>query len=308
MSIYENTTFKPGEVGIIEGLDYETYRKAPGLAGSDLQTIEESPAKYKRGDRLEETEEMAFGTLFHSYLLTHTAAWHVRPETYFDEKEKIDKKWIGSSGVCKKWLAEHTDKPVLRAEGSLSAALLKTMVMKTRAHPMAALLLSQLKPEVSVFARHEDCGTLCKGRLDGLIRGERTIIVEVKTTRDASTKAFSREILNRGYHRKAAWYKMLLHQMRVSPVEFWFIAVENNGQCRVNVRRLADRAMDEKGDMDNSYSFDLFTKCKRADFWPEFADSQFPGETAETPFIDLPPFMYPEEELSGLTAAEDEAS
>ncbi|MBS0328263.1 MAG: PD-(D/E)XK nuclease-like domain-containing protein [Proteobacteria bacterium] len=309
MSIYDRTTFEPGEVGIIEGLSYETYRAAPGIAGSDLETLLDSPAKFKLGIRTEETEEMRFGTLFHSLVLTGKADFYVKPETYLSEDGP--KKWNGNAGACKKWVADHQDKPILPAFGSHSAAMLETMAMKVRAHPVAAQLLARLRPEVSVFARHEEDGLLLKGRLDGLIRAERpggpNIVVEVKTTRDSSTEAFSREIWKRGYHKKAQWYQYLLHQMRLSPVEHWYIAVENCDQARVNVRRLADRAM-AKAEFDNDDALNLYRKCRRADHWPEFIDSPFPGDTAEVQVIDLPEFIYGDDdsEIKGLTEPEEE--
>lgn len=307
MSIYDRTTFEPGEVGIIEGLNYETYRSAPGIAGSDLETILDSPAAFHHGQRMEETDEMQFGTLFHSLLLTGRADYHVKPETY--DAEGVAKKWNGNATVCKQWLADHADhadKPIIPALGHHSAAMLVSMVTKVKAHPIASALLARLKPEVSIFARHEEDGILCKGRLDGLISEGTNIVVEVKTTRDASTAAFSREIWKRGYYKKAAWYRMLLHNMKRSPMEYWFIAVENDGQARVNVRRLAERAMD-KGDFDNDDTLALYRKCRMANHWPEFSDGLFPGDPQDQPQIDLPDFCYGDlDDIVGLTDVEPE--
>ena len=178
---------------------------------------------------------------------------------------------------------------------------------KTRAHRLADSLISRLTPEVSLFARNTEYPILCKGRPDGLIFGETTIIVEVKTTRDASTAAFSREILKRGYYKKAAWYRMLLHELRISPVEFWYIAVEKSESPRVNVRRLAERAMD-KGDFDNDDALKLYMKCKLGSFWPELPDAAFPGESDATPLIDLPDYAYGKdaEALIGMTELPEE--
>lgn len=315
MSIYENTQYKPNEIGIFAGLDMDTYRVSPGLAGSDLELVTQNPAAFNRGERTEPTEDMDFGSLFHSELLTGDAGYHVQPDTYpAPESTKkdaaiIDKPWNWGATFCKEWRAEHSDLPILPKTGANSAAMLAAMVAKCKAHKLASQLISRLTPEVSVFSRSAEYPVLCKGRLDGMIRGETTIIVEVKTTRDASTAAFSREILKRGYYKKAAWYRMLLHELRISPVEFWFIAVEKSESPRVNVRRLAERAMD-KGDFDNDDAMKLYMKCKLGVFWPELPDAAFPGDSDSMPLIDLPDYAYGKEDeaLVGMTETDEPES
>lgn len=313
MSIYENTVFKPGEIGIIHELPMAAYRSAPGVAESDLQTLLRSPAEFHRGERKDPTEDMQFGTLFHSLLFSGNADFHTAPEYYpAPESSKkdaptINKEWNWNANHCKAWRESHQDKPIIPRHGPNSAAWLKAMALKVEAHPVAKDFISRLSPEVSVFSRNSDYPTLVKGRLDGLIRGETTIVVELKTTRDASTAAFSREILKRGYYRKAAWYRMLLHEMRISPMEFWFVAVEKGDHPRVNVRQLAERAMD-KGDLDNDDAMTLLQRCRMANFWPELPDATFPGESQGVPFIDLPDYAYGAsvEELAGMTEIETE--
>lgn len=309
MSIYENTKYAPNEIGIFTGLPMVTYRASPGLAGSDLETINSSPAKFNRGERTEPTPDMEFGTLFHSLLLGGDADFHTAPEYYpAPESAKkdapiINKEWNWNAKHCQQWRTDHLDKPIIPRHGPNSSAWLKAMQMKTEEHPLAKGLISQLIPEVSLFARHAEHPILCKGRPDGIIfSGDRTVVVEVKTTRDASTAAFSREILKRGYYKKAAWYRMLLKQLKIAPVEYWFIAVEKKDRPRVNVRRLTDRAMD-KGDLDGADSLTLYMKCKLGNYWPEFPDGAFPGESDATPLIDLPDFCYSESDdlIAGLT-------
>lgn len=300
-TIYDNTTFKPGEIGIIPDLSMKDYRDAKGLAQSDLSIFEQSPARFHRGERIEPTADMEFGTLFHTLLFTGNADFHTIPETYMGPESAkkdapmVEKAWNWNAVFCKTWADSHQDKPMIARDGDNSASWLKAMTAKVEAHPLAKDLLSRLTPEVSIFARHPDDGLLLKGRLDGFIRGTKTIIVELKTTRDASTEAFSREIYKRQYHRKAAWYRLLCHQMKISPIEFWYIAIEKGLNPRVNVRQLAERAMD-KGDFDNDDGLQLYRRCRHADFWPDMPDAPFPGDGPEIPMIDLPDFVYGDED------------
>ncbi len=58
--------------------------------------------------------------------------------------------------------------------------------------------------------------------------------------------AFSKTILQRGYHRQAAWYRRLIAQFIDKTVrfEFWFVAVEVDPIPRVYAWKLDEAAID----------------------------------------------------------------
>jgi len=74
--------------------------------------------------------------------------------------------------------------------------------------PEVAALLERGQPEVSAFWFDEPSGLLMKCRPDSVaLAGERSVVLlDVKTTQDASPDAYSRSIWNFGYHLLAAHY------------------------------------------------------------------------------------------------------
>lgn len=312
--IYTPTSvFKPNEPGIYTGLKFEEYRSAPGLAGSDLKLIEESPAKYARGERKVATEAMRFGTLANDLMLFGTENYYIAPETYpAPESTKkdapiIQKPWNWGATYCDKWKQQHLDKPIIPRDGAHSAAWLKELRKKVSENPLAMDLIHNSMHEVSIFGRNEDYPVLRKGRCDGLqlLDGGGARITEIKTTTDASTRFFSREIMKRGYYKQAAYYREILQMLGFGPVEVWFIIIEKGRYPRINVRKLADRAMD-KGDFDNDDLLQLYMNFKLQNFWPDFSDQQ--QITDSQPSIDMPDYAYggSVDDLKGMTDVEPE--
>jgi hypothetical protein len=256
---------------------------------------------------------MRFGTLANDLLLFETENYYVAPETYpAPESKKADapivqKPWNWNATYCEEWRQAHSDKSILPRDGAHSAAWLKELRKKVSANPLAMDLIHNSMHEVSLFGRNEDYPVLRKGRLDGLqlLDGGGARVTEIKTTTDASTRFFSREIMKRGYYKQAAYYRELLQMLGFGPVEVWFIIIEKGRYPRINVRKLADRAMD-KGDFDNDDLLQLYMNFKLQNFWPDFSDQT--QITDSQPSIDMPDYAYggSVDDLKGMTEVEPE--
>jgi hypothetical protein len=298
--IHPATAWKEGERGIYEGVPMDVYRKARGVSRSELAKVMERP-----NHRLKEsapTEPQVWGTLFNDLLLFGSRNFHVRPDFYPAKDGKaanaptIEKPWNGNATFCSDWMAAHSDKPILKSSGPHSAAWLNKALAKAEAMPAVQQLLEGAAREVSIFgAGPEEHGwPLAKGRPDILKLTEDggAIIADVKTTQDANTRAFSRDILTYGYHKQFAHYRAILQSLRIAPVRAFFIIVEKGDEPRVQVRRLAERAMD-KGDFDLDDEWSLHRQFTMAGQWPDFADQLEPHQVGE---IDLPDYLYPKDD------------
>lgn len=304
LNIRPASEWKPNEIGAYSGLSMDTYLSAPGVSRSKLRVVAERPSHHDR-DSKGESDALTWGTLFNDALLFGTRNYYVRPETYKDDKGEV-KSWNGNSTVCKKWLAEHSDKPVLNATGKHSADWIEKAVRVSLADPKVVALLQGATPEVSIFARHEEYPLLLKGRPDivNLSMAEGVVVfADIKTTVNAGTRAFARDMLKFGYYRQAALGRMITERLGASPFQFYLIIVEKGDDPRVQVRRLAIRAMD-KGDLDNDDDLKLYLKCKLENVWPDFPDQGEPHIWQE---IDLPDYLYGDvDELSGMTEIEED--
>lgn len=300
VQIQPYTAWKEGERGIFTGIPMDIYRKARGVSRSELAKVMERPSH--RHKETPSTEAQNWGTLFNDLILFGTRNFHVRPDTYPAKDGKaanapmIDKPWNGNATFCSDWLAEHSDKPILKASGPHSAAWLTKALAVAQANHAFQELMEGAAREVSLFgAGPEEHGwPLAKGRPDILKLTEDggAIIADVKTTVDANTRAFSRDMLAYGYHKQFAHYRAILQSLRIAPVRAFFIIVEKGDEPRVQVRQLAERAMD-KGDFDLDDEWKLHRAFTLSGKWPDFADQPDDHQVGQ---IDLPDYLYPKED------------
>ncbi len=308
-----NDSFAPDTVGIFAGLPMAQYQAAHGLSKSRIDVLMRSPLDFSRiaaGTlKRETTEALEIGTVYHSALFEDKHDYVIRPDTYeAPESAKKDaplilKPWNGNSTTCKLWLASNAGKTILsRAEQSEIAR----DIAYIRKHRHAAPILARPgRAELSFFAREEKRGFMLKGRADWLwLNPDGTVgIADLKTTIDATTRKFSREILERRYHVQAAQYRYILRRLGYELSEWAFIAFEKGGAPKCNVRRLSPQAID-KGEDELNEAFDLYYKCRLGDEWPDYHDTE-----ENTGFIDLPDFAYSDaESLTGMTEAAEVAA
>lgn len=264
--------------GLWSGVPMGIYHGTPHLSSSLLRTLMRSPLEYRRaidGAGKETTSAMEYGTVAHAAILENKFdAFHIRPETYADGKA-----WNGNANECKAWMDAHKDKPVLSLK---QVQELSEAANYVHTHPKAGKLLRGGFVEVSAFAANQ------KARCDYLkIDGESATIVDLKTCTDASTAAFGKEILNRGYHIQFAWYRRVLRNLSFKHFQFYFIALQK-GRPMVNVWMLHPAAMDTvEKEVDDALL--TLARCKADGIWPEWAD--YDG-TNEIGIIDIPEWAY----------------
>jgi hypothetical protein len=114
-------------------------------------------------------------------------------------------------------------------------------------HPAAAMLLGLPgKAETTHMWTDASTGLECKCRPDWLT-DDGSIVVDLKTTKDASPRGFKQSVANYRYHVQAAWYLHGLEQATGKrPDQFIFICVESTAPYAVAVYA-ADAEMIERG-------------------------------------------------------------
>ena len=110
-------------------------------------------------------------------------------------------------------------------------------------HPLAVPLIKHAKVEPSLYWNDPDTGILCKCRPD-LLR--HTLVADLKTTKDASPRAFQKDVLSYGYHLQAVMIQAALQVLNgVEMNHFWFIVIEKEPPYLVAVYQLDDAALAE---------------------------------------------------------------
>jgi hypothetical protein len=135
-----------------------------------------------------------------------------------------------------------------------------------------SLLTGPGDAEFSVIWHDSLTGVLCKGRFD---RHSPTIaggaIVDIKTTRDASERAFERSIFEHGYHRQAAMYLDAARVLGIAAEHFVILAVEKARPYAVAAYRLTDGAIDA-GRQQITRLLRSYADCVEKNVWPAYPD------------------------------------
>ena len=138
------------------------------------------------------------------------------------------------------------------------------MTESFKAHPVSAWLLGMdYKTEQTIFG--EINGVKCKCRPD-FLAGD--IMMDVKSTRDASVGGFGRQAWNLGYHIQEAFYRRVAgHTGR-----FLFGAVESDRPYLVQYHESDESLIDYANDVIDE-ALERFKKCKDSGIWPGYGSS-----------------------------------
>ncbi|MGQ3289063.1 PD-(D/E)XK nuclease-like domain-containing protein [Sphingopyxis sp.] len=178
--------------------------------------------------------------------------------------------------VRARWAAENEGFTVLSPD---DLAQLHAMRDAIRAHPAAGVLLDgEGVAEASVYWTDEATGELCRCRPDRWRKDG--ILVDLKSTLDASPEGFAKSLANYRYHVQAPWYlggaraayeAGQLPDDWQAPRAFAFIAVEKSAPYAVAVYTL-DAATMELGAAQMRANLDTLAECRRTGVWPGYGD------------------------------------
>jgi hypothetical protein len=103
------------------------------------------------------------------------------------------------------------------------------------------------------------------------------VIGDVKTAADASFEVFSRACVKFGYHRQAALYRRIHHEVTHESFRFLHIVVENEPPYDCAFWPLDDEAI-AAGEREIDRALYIWRCCEEMNYWPGL---QFDYETRE---------------------------
>lgn len=239
------------------------YRAAKGVNKSTLWNMRKSPAHYKYylENEREDTAAFKMGRAIHAAVLTPAAF----RRGYAILPDGIDRRTKAGKEAFAEFEAESSGKEILsHDEGEQVAAIAKAV----RGTPEVREILRQTIREKPLFWTDDETGLVCKCKADA-ISPKRDIMVDLKTTTDAETAAFTREALRYGYDVQAAHYAAgFLSTYGIYP-EWYFIAVEKSPPYAVNVLR-ADGAFMDHGALIRMELLQKVKECQESGSFPGY--------------------------------------
>lgn len=247
------------------GLSNEAYHALKAVSPSQIKELGRSPLHYfdrflaDDREKKEATPAMQLGTALHTAVL-EPDLWDQTiavPRQAFDRRTKVGKE------LAAEFAREAAGKIVLDPD---DAETVQRMAAAVRSHPAAKFLLDMPgQREASYTWTDGATGLDCKVRPDWH-SDDRRLVVDVKTTKDASRNEFAKSIANFDYHVQAAWNLDALEAEK-----FLIIAVENVRPFAVAVYPLSP-VLIAAGQRRVSAAMELLAECHRSGRWPGYGD------------------------------------
>lgn len=253
------------------------YHAAAGISKSGLWTIySRTPAHYKYGERkAEDGDALALGTAIHTAIL--------EPEQFATTvargpADRRGNKWAEACSLARLSGAE-----VILPEPKYEMAL------RIRDSADRCAILRGLRPglivESSAFAEG-GAGLVTRCRPDGY-HPRHKIMLDIKSTTDASPTGFAKACASHGYHVQDAFYSDTWQAAGGGEVAgFIFLAFEKEPPYLVAPYELSVPAQDE-GRRIYRAALDTYRQCVEADKWH--------GYSAEIETLSLPRWAMPQE-------------
>jgi hypothetical protein len=258
------------------------YLNNPAIGSSALRTlIAKTPAhyKYELENPSEPTAAQLFGTAIHQAILEPKFfAEQLRVEPVFEGKTKSGE--ITTNKNCaevreklERWHIENANKTILTQE---QLDQVRGILDAISNHKQAVKLIADGEAEQSLFWKDPETGIDCKARPDFIREGH--IIVDVKTTIDASPSYFQSDVAKYGYHIQAAMYLDAATAVfdKVHDT-FIIVAVEKDAPYAVNCFQLKPDTI-QYGRQLYYGALKLLKECKRTNVWPAYGNEIVPLE------------------------------
>lgn len=173
------------------------------------------------------------------------------------------------SDVWEEWQQNNPGRIILSPE---QWDQLHAMANAVHSHPAAGALLTGCpgEAEKSVYWNDATTGVLCRCRPDWW--RDDNVIVDLKTTEDASPEGFAKSMANYRYDVQAAYYLDGIQKAtRKRPKAFVFIAVEKKPPYGVGVYVLDADSL-ELGRAQYQHDLRIYAECVRTGEWPGYGD------------------------------------
>lgn len=185
-------------LGRHDGMTIEEYhRNTPGFSKSDLDKIHRSIAHYleAKANPSEPTPALVMGAAIHTAVLEPDEF----ERRYISAPAGIDRRTKDGKAAWAEFETAAAGREVLGAEDAANIARIRDSVLS---HPVASQMLVGGYAEHSVFWEDLETDQLCKCRPD--YWRQDGVIIDLKTTTDATFYAFQRSIAQYRYHVQAA--------------------------------------------------------------------------------------------------------
>ncbi len=246
------------------GMSIEDYHAHTAISRSGLLLFRKSPLHYfdkyiAKNSPDKDSKALVFGNAFHTFVL--------EPEEFknrFGLIPDVDRRTKDGKILYGSFLAALNGKQPISKE---DYSVLEKMANAVKNYDLALELITDCKVEHSLFWIENETKMLCKARPD---IWHLNMIVDLKTTADASPHAFQRQIGDYGYHIQAAMMQDAIYTITGKFItEFVFLAVEKEPPFAIGIYQLSEEAI-AKGREEFIKYLKIYKECLTNNHWPSY--------------------------------------
>ena len=250
--------------GIYPGVPFDEYAEWGCVNNSFLWTMKTKSAAhamYRKQNPKPPTPALRYGHVLHTLALEPKA---------FKERYSVcppcDKRTKAGKAIYEKWAAGKNGKEEVKSSDYESMLILDKAMRSQRIHRF----IEQGDSEVCIVWEDKKTGLLCKARIDYAHRSQ-CIIIDLKSTIDATKEMFARSIWNYGYYQQAAFYCDGWKTLTGDLPAYVFLTYEKNQPHLIAARELAAKDI-IAGRLSYRAELKKYAKYQREDYWPGFSD------------------------------------
>lgn len=253
--------FRPKYDDGVYDISNDSYHESRGLSRSALMEFKRSPFHYQQKYLVEHepkpaTPAMIMGNLIHTLTLEPS-----KFDNEFVVMPKVDRRTKDGKHIYNVFQGTLCGRLAISEDDYQKAQAIAEAV---RRHPLAESLLDGCLVEQSIYFTHQVTGIQCKARPDAWL-GQ--IVVDLKTTADASFRAFQSSAFKYGYFLQAGLIREALYSINIEMERFVFIAVEKEFPYAVGIYILDDEALDYGVNQFNELMTN-YASCLEKNNWP----------------------------------------
>ena len=239
----------------------DNYHNSDGISRSRLMNFQKSPKHYISPKEFKASSAMALGSLVHNILLE---------PALFDEEfalvPEINKRTKLGRQQFEAFKMEHAGKDLVTEEQlEIANSMVRSILQNKDAK---ALLGHDALVENSIFWTDQESQLQLKSRPDLWVR-DRGLIIDLKTTADASTWSFSNSAWKYGYFAQAAFASEALKSLGEKMTRFVIIAIENT-EPYVPAVYVMDEAAINKAVDKLKFMLMQLKECIDTGYYPDF--------------------------------------
>lgn len=263
---------------IINGMTDAAYNELKGVRASWLKTLYSSTPAHlaaRMDGEDEPSDALRVGRALHSLILEpdeHELNWTVAP--------KVDRRTTAGKETWAAFVARSAGKGVLDADEDAMIRSIGRSVGSTTASTLLGLCEHR-----EVVLTGSIGGIECKAKIDAC--SSDGLLLDIKTCISAAPRAFTRSIVDFGYHLQMAFYRELMRQNDLgSDGATVLIACEKSAPFAValyaieqhDIARMAERIRP---------LLELFQRCSDTDEWPAYPTTVVPLPLPEWAFKEV---------------------